>query len=181
MAQVSSDRSSTGNRSNHSLALSSTQKQPSFDTTALAIVPSPLMTSSLDSRNSATSAEESVYLTRAKWLRWSRLLLAVLIIATGIAATACTGHVIQRYNSTHLGPDFHLPLWPLNVDLRPALAILISAAIATTGTMGYVAFSFIPTVSITLCHPRNADTRLTFFFSPIPALFCIISSSPPRR
>ena len=180
MAQISSDRSSTGNRSNHSLTLSGAPKQPSFDTTALAIVPSPLMTSSLYSRNSATSAEESTYLTRAKLLRWSRLLLAVLIIAVGVTVTACTGHVIQRYNSTHLGPDFHLPLWPLNVDLRPALAVLISAAIVTAGTLGYVAFSFIPTVGLSLYHLKTADVRLTYLFSLIPAHFCTIFSSPLR-
>ena len=126
---------------------SSTQKLETYEYKTLTVgVPSPLMTASLNSRHSASSVQESTYLSRARWLRRSRLALTLLIIGTGVAAVACSGHAQKRYNSTHLGPEYHLTLWPINIDLRPNLAILNSAAIVVASSIGYLVFSVLPSV-----------------------------------
>jgi hypothetical protein len=127
---------------------------PAYDASALLIQPSPLMTSSLHSRNSATSAQESAYLRRAGYLWWTRLSLTLLAIATAITAVSCEGHVLHRYNSTRLGDGFHLPpLWPSNVDVRPTLGVLISACIIVATSVVYLVWSLIPTVWLVL-HPK---------------------------
>ncbi|KAJ9606011.1 hypothetical protein H2200_009860 [Cladophialophora chaetospira] len=119
---------------------------PAYDASALLIQPSPLMTSSLHSRNSATTAQESAYLRQAKYLRWTRFVLTSLVAAAALAAVACEGHVLQRYNSTHLGSSYHLPpLWPTNVDVRPTLAILISGCLIVAVSVVYLIVSLVPT------------------------------------
>lgn len=145
MEHPSSLRASTESRST-TRPPSSTQKEEHYAYKSITVIPSPLMTASLNSRHSATSAQESTYLSQAKWLRRSRLVLTLLIIGTGVAAVACSGHVQKRYNSTHLGPEYHLILWPIDIDLRPNLAILNSAAIAVASSIGYLVFSVLPSV-----------------------------------
>jgi len=159
-ARPSSEHRSSDRRS-RSGSRKSSRKQPSYDESALTIqLPSPLLTSSLHSRNSATSAQESTYLSRAVRLRWTRLALTLLILATSAAAMGCTGHVLRRYNATHFGTNVHLPLWPQNVDVRPTLAILISAAIAASASLLYLVFSLIPTVSSPHSWPRPKILRI---------------------
>jgi hypothetical protein len=109
--------------------------------------PSPLMTSSLHSRHSATSAEESAYLAKARLLRWSRLCLGLLVVAAATAAVGCASHVLQRYNSTETSRELSLPLWPRNVDVRPTLAVLVPAALVLAVSLVYLVFSLVPTVS----------------------------------
>ncbi|KAK4943390.1 hypothetical protein LTR10_017064 [Elasticomyces elasticus] len=124
---------------------SSTRKEPIDNASALKTIPSPLLTSSLHSRNSATSAQESAYLTKAKLLWWTRLALVLLITATSTAAIGCAGHVLHDYNGTSFGRHRYLPLWPANIDIRPTLAVLIPAAIIVASSVMYLVFSLIPT------------------------------------
>lgn len=145
---------------------SSTQKQESYEYKTLSIVPSPLMTASLNSRHSATSAQESSYLARARYLRWSRQALTALIVATGVAAVACSGHVQNRYNSTHLSSEYHLALWPVDIDLRPNLVVLNVAAIAVLGSIAYLVFSLLPSVRPLLKTPHSI--RLTMLPASFP-------------
>ena len=122
---------------------------PGYGASALLLQPSPLMTSDLHPRNSATTTQESIYLRRAKFLRWSRLVLTVLVVCTALATVGCAGHVLDKYNSTQA--KFHLPpLWPINVDLRPTLAVMISACLMMALSVTYLAVSFIPTVGLTI-------------------------------
>lgn len=150
MENSSSKRPSSEQRSSSARSHLSAQKPPMtpYETSDLMTNTSPLLTSSLHSRNSATSAQESAYLKQAQWLRWIRLAFILLTIATGTAALGCAGHVLQRYNDTHLGSNYHLPLWPRTVDLRPTLAVLIPAAIITAASLVYLVVSLIPTVII---------------------------------
>ncbi|KAK5554997.1 hypothetical protein LTR46_007201 [Exophiala xenobiotica] len=128
---------------------SSTTKQleppTPYETTAFMVNASPLPTSSLHSRNSASSTQESGYLATAHLLRWTRYGLAFMVIASSTAALGCAGHVLDRYNETRFGREYSLPLWPWNVDVRPTLAILIPAAIVIAVNLGYLVFSLIPT------------------------------------
>ena len=155
---------------------SSTRKQleppTPYETTAFMVNASPLLTSSLHSRNSATSTQESGYLAKAHLLRWTRFGLAFLVIASSAAALGCAGHVLDRYNETRFGREYSLPLWPWNVDVRPTLAILIPAAILIAVNVGYLVFSLIPTVRLTwpfLSDCRNITLILICCCSRTPA------------
>ncbi|KIY02473.1 uncharacterized protein Z520_02612 [Fonsecaea multimorphosa CBS 102226] len=147
---------------------------PAYDASALLIQPSPLLTSSLHSRNSATSAQESAYLRRAKWLRWTRAVLAILSTATATAAVGCEGHVLHRYNSTHMGSKWHLPpLWPTDVDVRPTLAILISATLILLLSLSYLIVSLIPTP-----YSRTLLYNVLFFASSLAGVILSIFAIP---
>jgi hypothetical protein len=153
---TSSAHGSIGKSATSTVALQPVPPTPAYDASALLIQPSPLMTSSLHSRNSATTAQESAYLKQAKYLRLTRAALSALIIAAGIATVACEGHVLHRYNSTRPGSQYHLPpLWPVNVDIRPTLAILISAVLIVLMSLVYLVLSFIPTVRPPFLHPNH--------------------------
>lgn len=151
MATVSSSRSASYDRRPGSGSSTTKHLEPPtpYETTAFMANASPMLTSSLHSRNSASSVQESAYLAKAQVLQWSRLGLAVLVAASATAALGCAGHVLDRYNETGLGEDYHLPqLWPVNVDVRPTLAVLIPAAMVVAVNVAYVVFSLIPTVRI---------------------------------
>lgn len=162
---------------------SSTRKEESYQYKAVTVIPSPLMTASLNSRHSATSVQESTYLSQARWLRRSRLALTVLIIGTGVAAVACSSHVQKSYNSTHLGPEYHLTLWPINIDLRPNLAIMNAAAITVASSIGYLVFSLLPSVRPSQASLPLLELLLTVFpsYSPTHAMSCTISSSQQHQ
>lgn len=155
---------------------SSTQKQETYEYKAVTVIPSPLMTASLNSRHSATSVQESTYLSQARWLRRSRLGLTILIIGTGVAAVACSGHAQKSYNSTHFGPEYHLTLWPINIDLRPNLAIMNSAAVVVASSIAYLVFSLLPSVKTTQCLPLFPSRPLLtyLFFSPASFTQCVV-------
>ncbi|KIX07304.1 uncharacterized protein Z518_01957 [Rhinocladiella mackenziei CBS 650.93] len=173
MAITASVRSSSEHRSNTARSRSSTRKPESYDASALTINPSPLLTSSLHSRNSATSAQESAYLAQTKWLRWTRLVLIFLTIATSTAAVGCAGHVLQRYNVTHLGSNYNLHLWPRNVDIRPTLAILVPATVLTAVSLVYLAFSLIPTP-----YSRTLLYNIVFLASSVVGLVLCLFAIP---
>jgi hypothetical protein len=126
---------------------SSARKQPSYEESSLQIAGSPPLTSFLNDRHSASSAQEEAYLKHASRLRIARLVLSALTIGTAIAAVAVTSHILKSYNDTHLGSNWHLPLWPINIDIRPTLGILIPAAIITVNCLCYVILAVIPSVS----------------------------------
>jgi hypothetical protein len=162
---------------------SSTQKQEPYEYKTVAVgIPSPLMTASLNSRHSASSVQESTYLSRARWLRRSRLALTLLIIGTGVAAVACSGHVQKRYNSTHLGAEYHLTLWPIDIDLRPNIAVLNSAALVVASSIGYLVFSVLPSVRKCCSFPVKAQPASNkCLLSLIHAMSCTTSSSHRRH
>ncbi|EXJ90045.1 hypothetical protein A1O3_03113 [Capronia epimyces CBS 606.96] len=149
------------------------RKQASYDASALTINPSPLLTSSLHSRNSATSAQESAYLKRARWLGWVRLGLALLTLGSATAAAGCAGHVLRRYNATHLASGWHLSLWPLNVDLRPTLAVVASAAIITAASLGYLVLWLIPSP-----HSRTLLYNFVFLGSSLVGVVLCVFTIP---
>ncbi|EXJ95075.1 hypothetical protein A1O1_00193 [Capronia coronata CBS 617.96] len=165
--------SSPGNSNGSARSRSSTRKQPSYDASALMINPSPLLTSSLHSRHSATSAQESAYLKQARLLGWVRLALSLLTIASAVAAAGSVGHVLHKYNSTHLGSKWHLSLWPQNVDLRPTLAVLACACIIAAVSLAYVVFWVIPSP-----HSRTLLYSLIFLGSSILGLALCVFAIP---
>lgn len=120
---------------------------PEFSSTALEIQSSPPLTSSLHSRHSASSAQESAYLRQAGLLRWARLALSVLLLSVGMVIVGCEGHALHAYNMTALEGGFFLPLWPANTDLRPTTGTIAAGAIIIFSSLLYFLIALIPSVS----------------------------------
>ena len=117
-----------------------------FDESALRISPSPPPS---QGSNAASSALESKYLRRVRYLHYARLGLCILSVALSTAIVACEAHALHAYDSTHLDSEWWLPLWPQHFDLRPAVALLTGGAIVLLGSLTYLAVSLIPSVSPT--------------------------------
>lgn len=149
---------------------------------------SPPLTSSLHSRNSASSAQESAYLRQASILKWARFGLSGLIFALAVTIVGCTGHVLRTYNHTNLGPEWYLPLWPIDVDVKPTTGTLMPAAIVTVMSFIYLIFAAIPSVSrrsrsifrTDSFQPRSRTLHQTLLFlltsaiSTLATLFAVI-------
>lgn len=136
-----SDRSSSHVRND-------VKQTPEFSSTALEIQNSPPLTSSLHSRHSASSAQESAYLRQASYLRWARLASSVLLMGVGAAIVGCEGHALHSYNMTALEGSFFLPLWPANTDLRPTTGTIAAGAVIILSSLMYFLVALIPSVSI---------------------------------
>jgi hypothetical protein len=124
----------------------SVKPTPEFSSTALEIQNSPPLSSSLHSRHSASSAEESAYLRQAGLLRWTRLGLSVLLVGVGVTIVGCEGHALHSYNMTALNGAFFLPLWPANTDLRPTTGTLAAGAVMIISSLLYLLVALIPSV-----------------------------------
>jgi hypothetical protein len=125
---------------------------PEFSSTALEIQNSPPLTSSLHSRHSASSAQESAYLQQASRLRWTRLGLSALLIGVSATIIGCEGHALHAYNMTALPGGFFLPLWPANTDLRPTSGTIAAGAVVMLTSLVYFLVALIPSVRLFLEH-----------------------------
>jgi hypothetical protein len=105
------------------------------------------MTSFLNDRYAASTEQESVYLEHIRRLRIAKYFLAGLTIAVAAGALGTSGHVMWSYNRTKMGKGWVLSLWPVDVDLRPTLAILVSAGIVIVSTLSYLIVAVLPSVS----------------------------------
>ena len=123
------------------------KQTPEFSSTALEIQNSPPLTSSLHSRHSASSAQESAYLRQASYLRWARLATSVLLIGVGAVIVGCEGHALHEYNMTALEGGFFLPLWPANTDLRSTTGTIAAGAVIILSSLLYFLVALIPSVS----------------------------------
>lgn len=137
----------TSPRPSHSSNSTPLKKHPSYTESALEITSSPPLTSFLNDRHSASSAQEEAYLRSSFRQRVLRLIICVLTLATALAALGVEGHILQSYNETRLGRDWQLPLWPINIDVRPTLGVLIPAAIVAAFNVVYILLALIPSVS----------------------------------
>ena len=81
------------------------------------------------------------------------MVLSWVTIATALAVVGLSGHVLKHYNDTRLGKEWHLPLWPINIDVRPTLGLLVPAAIIAFCTLFYVVAALVPSVSLNLILP----------------------------
>lgn len=80
-------------------------------------------------RNAASTEQETVYLRTTSYLRYARLAISVLLLATAATAIGLESDIIARYNHTHLATAWHLSLWPTDLNLKPTLLILAAGAI----------------------------------------------------
>lgn len=111
------------------------------------VAKSPPLTSFLNDRYAASTAQESVYLEHIRKLRFVKYLLSALIIAVAAGALGTSSHALHSYNSTHLGKAWTLSLWPVDIDLKPTIGILIPSAIIIVSSILYLSIAIIPSVS----------------------------------
>jgi len=53
-----------------------------------------------------------------------RLVLTLLAFLASLAIVGTSAHTLGTFQSTHLGEEYLLPLWPSNFDLRPTTALV---------------------------------------------------------
>lgn len=146
-----------------SVKSNTSRKEPLYEETALNINASPPLTSFLNDRHSASSAQEEAWLRSAFYLRLARLVLAILILALSAAALGVSGATLRAYHATKLGGNgggaWQLHLWPVDLDLKPTYGTLVPAAIIAMTSITYIAVAVVPSVSIFPPLPSNKSTR----------------------
>ena len=120
----------------------------SFDATALEIYPSPPLSSSLNSRGSASSSAELTYLRQTHVLNWVRLALSIICAGTGAAVVGCEAHASHRYHATHLNDQWWLPLWPQYFDMRPTTGLMVGGVLIAATSLVYLLVSPVPSVCL---------------------------------
>ena len=95
----------------------------------------------------------------SKWVHLMRVAIAAITFIASIAIIACVGASLRAYAISRLEPEWILPLWPLNVDLRPSHAILGCGIAVALLSLAYLAVAFVPmvcrTVAITAAQHTN--------------------------
>lgn len=88
----------------------------------------------------------------AKYQRWTKFLnvirfaTAAVTLIVSVPIVGIMGNSLKAYQSTQLGGNMYLPLWPASVDLRPTHSILACGVVITTWSLIYLIASFFPSV-----------------------------------
>ena len=90
------------------------------------------------------------YQKLSRWVHLVRVATAAFTFIASIAIIACVGASLRAYSSSRLEPEWILPLWPLNVDLRPSHAILGCGISVALLSLAYLAVAFVPMVRRTV-------------------------------
>ncbi|PYI29998.1 hypothetical protein BP00DRAFT_426971 [Aspergillus indologenus CBS 114.80] len=102
---------------------------------------------SFTSTSHASLEAESKFLTRTRLLRLIRLGLAILIFCVAVPTIACEAVALHHYRQTSRYSQVWLYLWPLNLDLRPAKALLACGSVIAFQTLIYIIAALLPSVS----------------------------------
>ena len=92
----------------------------------------------------------------AKGIHILRIALTALTLGASIAVIACEASSLQEFSASNLEPEWLLPLWPLNVDLRPAHAVLGCGVTIAVLTLIYLVAAFVPMVGPDFFQPHSA-------------------------
>ena len=58
-----------------------------------------------------------------------RVGLTALALVAGLAILGLSADALKVYNETHVAPEYLLPLWPADFDVRPTVALVAGASI----------------------------------------------------
>ena len=75
-----------------------------------------------------------------------RIVIAGITLATSIAVIACAAVSLRAYTESSVDAEWLLPLWPLNVDLRPSHTVLGCGITIAVFSLIYLAAAFAPMV-----------------------------------
>lgn len=87
----------------------------------------------------------------SRWVYLTRLGITAITLAASITVIACAGASLRHYSNSHLAAEWLLPLWPLNVDLRPTHTVLGCGITVAILSLVYLAAAFAPMVCQSLC------------------------------
>ncbi|RAL16934.1 uncharacterized protein BO97DRAFT_402522 [Aspergillus homomorphus CBS 101889] len=99
---------------------------------------------SLTSTSHASLEAESKFLTRTRFLRYIRLGLALLIFFVAIPIIACEAVALEHYRKTSTYSKVWLYLWPLNLDLHPAKALIACGSVIAFQNLVYIITALLP-------------------------------------
>ncbi|KAG2421046.1 hypothetical protein HFD88_000662 [Aspergillus terreus] len=92
----------------------------------------------------ASDAQESTFLKRARLLRWVQIGLAILVFAAAVSAVGCEAVPLQHYRRTSAFEHVELYLWPLNLDVRPTVAILACGCVIAFLALAHLIIALLP-------------------------------------
>jgi hypothetical protein len=87
-----------------------------------------------------------------------RLGLTLLALLSSIVIVGTSSHTLGTFQSTHLGDEFLLPLWPADFDLRPTTALVAcSVFIIFFSALSLIASSVpaVRTFQLSLCTSQH--------------------------
>ncbi|CAK37243.1 hypothetical protein CBS63078_4724 [Aspergillus niger] len=126
--------------------------------------------------STASIEEESKFLTRTQHLRHTRLALAILTFLTSIPTIACEAVALHHYRQTSPYARVWLNLWPLNLDLRPTIALLACGCVIAFQNLLYIVTAVVPSPRphIRLLNLLAAATALSGFIAALVGLVFVI-------
>ncbi|KAL4893659.1 hypothetical protein BDV59DRAFT_176897 [Aspergillus ambiguus] len=132
----------------------------------------------------ASDVQESTFLKRARLLRWVQIGLAIVVFAISVSATGCESVLLQHYRRTSAFEYLGLYLWPLNLDLRPNIALLACGCVSALLTLIHLVIALIPSPHSRIRRSNFAATATAtagFIATLVGALFAIYrpGSNPP--
>ncbi|KAL4909941.1 hypothetical protein BDW74DRAFT_144082 [Aspergillus multicolor] len=92
----------------------------------------------------ASNEEESSFLKRIRLLHWIRLGLSSLALGLSIAIIACETVPYRHYRNTSSLENIGLYLWPLNLDVRPTIAILACGCVVAFLSLVFIVVALLP-------------------------------------
>ena len=100
------------------------------------------------------------YQRLSRWVHLVRAAIAAVTFIASIAVIACIGASLRAYSNSRREPEWILPLWPLNVDLRPSHAILGCGIAVALLSIGYLAVASVPMVCRTSAFETVRSTNM---------------------
>ncbi|OJJ63761.1 hypothetical protein ASPSYDRAFT_138532 [Aspergillus sydowii CBS 593.65] len=92
----------------------------------------------------ASNEEESSFLQRIRLLHWVRLGLSFLALGISVSIIACEVVPYRHYRHTSSFESVGLYLWPLNLDLRPTIAILACGCVIAFLSVVFIIVALLP-------------------------------------
>ena len=90
------------------------------------------------------------YQKYSRWVHHIRVAIAAITFIASIAVIACVGASLRAFSDSRHEPEWILPLWPLDIDLRPSHAMLGCGIAVSVLSLAYLAVAFVPMV----CHTK---------------------------
>ncbi|RDW78442.1 hypothetical protein BP5796_06294 [Coleophoma crateriformis] len=102
----------------------------------------------------------------------ARLGLTVLAFVAGVVIVGTSADTLSTFDSTSLAADFYLPLWPVNLDTRPTVALIICGAIIVVASAASLATSKVPSLrsKTTLHHLSSISTPVISLIAAVIAV-----------
>jgi len=92
-----------------------------------------------------------------------RVGMTALALLCGLTILGTSGNALMVYNTTNVSPDFHLPLWPQQFDLRPSVALVVGSVLVVLTNIVSLVFSKVKMVSDTAVAHRLSSCEQVLY------------------